>query len=118
MKSTHTIYKTGRETLPLTIPQVELLSEFYEKRQIFMVQCTMVDFELILARVCDAFWVTIRNLVDFSVAISILFADLCAVLSPGEPDRSRFGVEFGVVLKFIRRKRNGQTPLHGPHVAR
>ena len=30
----------------------------------------MVDFELILARVCDAFWVTIRNLLDFSIGVS------------------------------------------------
>ena len=35
VKPTHTIkkkLKNGRETLPLAIPQVELLSEFYEKR--------------------------------------------------------------------------------------
>ena len=36
MKPTHKIYlstkKTGRETLPLAIPQVEGLSEFFEKR--------------------------------------------------------------------------------------
>ena len=33
----------------------------------------MVDFELILARFCDAFRVTIRNLVDFSKKVSISF---------------------------------------------
>ena len=35
----------------------------------------MVDFELILARFCDAFWVSIRNLLDFSVEVSIFFPD-------------------------------------------
>ena len=33
----------------------------------------MVDFELILARYYDAFWVTIRNLLDFSIEVSIVF---------------------------------------------
>ena len=36
-----------------------------------MVLCTTVDFELILARFCDAFWVNILNLLDFSVEVSI-----------------------------------------------
>ena len=30
----------------------------------------MVDFELILARLRDVFWVTIRNLLDFSMKVS------------------------------------------------
>ena len=30
----------------------------------------MDDFELILARFCDAFWVTIRKLLDFSIEVS------------------------------------------------
>ena len=32
----------------------------------------MVDFELIFARFCDPFWVTIRNLLDFSIEVSIV----------------------------------------------
>ena len=39
-----------------------------------MVLCTMVDFELILARFCVEFWVTIRNLLDFSTEVSIFFS--------------------------------------------
>ena len=35
----------------------------------------MVDFELILAIFCDAFWVTIRNLLDFSIELSIFPPD-------------------------------------------
>ena len=35
--------------------------------------CTMVDFELSLARVCDTFRVTIRNLLHFSIEVSISF---------------------------------------------
>ena len=39
----------------------------------------MVDFELILARFFDAFLVTIRNLLDFSIEVSIFFFWLCHV---------------------------------------
>ena len=44
-------------------------------RQIFTVFSAqwMVDFDLILARFCDAFRVTIRNLLDFSMEVSISF---------------------------------------------
>ena len=35
----------------------------------------MVDFELVLARLCDAFWVTVRNLLDFGMDVSIFFPD-------------------------------------------
>ena len=58
----------------------------------------MVDFDLILARFCDAFWVTIRNLLDFS--IHIFSPTVSCSLSPGDHDRSRFSVQFGVVLKL------------------
>ena len=83
MKPTHTIKKkkkTGLETLPLAIPQVELHSDFLRKtksRQIFTVLCTTVDFELILARFCDVLWLTIRNLLDFSMEVSIFFSPDC-----------------------------------------
>ena len=64
-----------------------------------MVWCTIVDFELILARFCDSFWVTIRSLLDFSIAVSIyFFPTVSCSLNPGDHDRSRFCVQFGVVL--------------------
>ena len=65
-----------------------------------MVQCTMVDFELIVARFCDAFWVTIRNLLDFSTDASFFFPTVSCSLSPSNHDWSRFSVQFGVVLKL------------------
>ena len=64
----------------------------------------MVDFELILARVCDAFWATIQNLLDFSIEVSISFFPTTTVvscsISLGDHHPSRFSVQFGVVLKL------------------
>ena len=60
----------------------------------------MVDFELILARFCVAFWVTIRNLLDFSIEVSIFFPTIFCSPGPGDDDRIRFSVQFGVVLKL------------------
>ena len=65
-----------------------------------MVQCTTVNFELILDSFCDAFWVTIRNLLDFNIEISCFFPTISCSLSPGDHDRSRFSVQFGVLLKL------------------
>ena len=60
----------------------------------------VVDFELILARFCDAFGVAICNLLDFSIEVSIFFPPaISCPLSAGDHDRIRFSVQFSVVLK-------------------
>ena len=61
----------------------------------------MVNFELILPRGCDEFRVTIRNLLNFS--IKILFFPFTIPVLLGlviATERTRFSVEFGVVLKL------------------
>ena len=60
----------------------------------------MVGFEVISARFCYAFWVTIRNLLNFSKEVFFLFPTVSCSLSPGDRDRSRLGVQLGVVLKL------------------
>ena len=73
--------KTRRETLPLAISQVELHSEFHEKRN-FDRYSWFSEQWLILRWFWphfDSFWVTIRNLLDFSIEVSIFFPRLYPV---------------------------------------
>ena len=60
----------------------------------------MVDFELILARFCVAFWATIRSLLDFSKEVSKKNR-LCRVpLAPVITTEVVLVFRFGVVLKL------------------
>ena len=78
----------------------------------------VVDFELILARFCDAFGVAICNLLDFSIEVSIFFPRLHPV-----PLALVITTEVVLVLnsawfsgyRLPSRKQNGQIPLHGPY---
>ena len=94
--------KQGGNRFPSQFYRLNFIQNFTKTnfRQILMVQCTMVDFELIVARFCDAFRVTIRNLLDFSTDVSFFFPTVSFSLSPSDHDRSRFSVQFGVVLKL------------------
>ena len=60
----------------------------------------MVDFELILARLCDAFWVTIRNLILVYRSRLFFTTISCSLISPGDHDRSPFSVLFSVGLEL------------------
>ena len=48
-----------------------------------------VDFELILASFCVKFWVTIRNLLGFSIEVSIFFPIISSSLNPGDHDPTK-----------------------------
>ena len=61
--------------------------------------CAMIAFELTLDRFGVALWVTIRNLLDFCTEALIFSPTTSCSLSPGDHDRSRFMVQFGVILK-------------------
>ena len=91
--------KTGRETLPFAIPQVEL-SELYEKRNSTDIHYLVHNgrFWADFGQICDAFWVPIRNLLNFSIEVLIFF--------------QLYPVPLALVLG---RNQNGQFSLHGPY---
>ena len=76
MKPTHTIKTQGGKRF-LSQSHRSNFTQNYTKNEISTdihgFWCTMVDFELSLARVCDTFRVTIRNLLHFSIEVSISF---------------------------------------------
>ena len=95
--------QSGKRSLSLAVPQVELLSEFYEKRNIdrywwFSAQWSILswfwpDFVLRLG------WPSVTYLILVQKS-RFFFPSTSCSLSPGDHDRSRFSVQFGVVLKL------------------
>ena len=76
VKPTHTIETQGGKRFPSQYHRSNFFQNFTKNEtstDIHGFWCTMVDFALILARFGDAFRVTIRNLLDFSIEVSISF---------------------------------------------